>query len=86
MKQHPVNTHQRYALCTDCRRRRACYRGGMCWICHSRNAVAQRAPTQGPPEPTDAEPGSAGKVAVLARRAEMGTGLWHRSDKRAEEE
>ena len=86
MKAHPVNTHQRVALCTDCRQRRACYRGGWCWVCHSRNAVARRAPKQEPPEPTDAEPGSADKVAVLARRAEMGVVLWHRGDKRADVE
>jgi hypothetical protein len=32
------------------------------------------------PDPTDAPPGSAEKVAVLERRARLGQALWHPQD------
>ena len=34
------------------------------------------------PEPTDAPPGSARKIAVLAARVEAGEHLWHKDDAR----
>jgi hypothetical protein len=47
---------------------------------YARNGVGQGCRGYQLPEPTDARPGSAEKVAVLEERARLGLALWHPLD------
>jgi hypothetical protein len=69
---------------------------GLCWSCYYTPGVREQFPSTSkfgrrgvddfygwpvpPPEPTNAAPGSAEKVAVLERRARLGVSLWHPKD------
>ena len=85
-------------LCGHCKTRFVNRPRGLCWACYYTPGVKDRfVPTSKyarrgvgnfngtaplPAEPTDAEPGSAEKVAVLERRAALGVSLWHPADPR----
>jgi hypothetical protein len=89
---------RRPALCLRCGRRPPNRPRGLCWTCYFRSGdrlrygghseftpwVHRRDPGSGQrlPEPTDAPPGSPGKVEALAARAAAGEGLWSRGDAR----
>lgn len=83
------------ANCRHCLTNRANRARGLCWrcslspeireLCPSTSKFARRSEetqryTGEPTERTDAIPGSAAKVAVLAERASRGLGLWHPLD------
>lgn len=80
--------------CRHCRRRkRQQGRRGLCWTCAQVPEVRLSYPSAmklgaghrnadptPPATPTDAQPGTAAKVDVLAARAAAGVGLWHPAD------
>lgn len=69
---------------------------GLCWTCYhqpgiraeyaseskyARRGVRDQSGAKKTPEPTDALPGTAEKVAVLRQRAARGEQLWHPLDR-----
>ena len=82
-------------LCRHCLRTKSNRPRGLCWSCYYSPGVRDRYPSTSIyarrgvadfngraslPTPTDAVPGSAEKVAVLAERARRGQALWHPLD------
>ena len=85
-------------LCRHCGAGKNCRARGLCFPCSMNPAIRDLYPSTSkfarkgvsasnrnsrpPTEPTDAEPGSAEKIAVLAGRAERGESLFHPDDPR----
>lgn len=83
-------------LCRHCGLKAVNRPKGLCWTCYYRPGVAALYPSTSvfarrghangchqpapPARPTDAEPGSEDKLAVLESRAARGEGLWHPRD------
>src|SRR5579871_4313054 len=83
-------------LCRHCQRVQSNRPRGLCWSCYytpgvrdlypSTSKFARRGVGGGnakvaqPPEPTQAVPGSAEKVAILEERARLRLSLWHPAD------
>ncbi len=89
-------------MCRACHEHKANRPRGLCWHCYYTPRVARKYPSTSKhapgtgvgngcggyalPEPTEAAPGSAEKVAVLADRAAAGLALWHPQDANHERE
>lgn len=82
-------------LCQHCQKSKVNRPRGLCWSCYyrpgvrdlypstskfARRGIPDRYNTIPPTRPTDAEPGSPEKIAVLAERAFMHTDLHHPLD------
>ncbi len=83
-------------LCRHCQRVPSNRPRGLCWSCYYTPGVRELYPSTSkfarrgvgdfngtailPTEPTDALPGSAQKVEILAQRALLGVSLWHPLD------
>lgn len=85
-------------LCRHCSKGTVNRPRGLCWQCYYTPGLKERYPSTSkyahrgvgggdadrpmPPEPTDTQPGSAERLAVLEERARNGFGLWHPEDRR----
>jgi hypothetical protein len=94
----PDPPQYRGPLCRHCGAGKNCRAKGLCWPCSMVPAIRDLYPSTSkfarkgvsvvnhnaiaPAEPTDAEPGSEEKIAVLAARAERGESLFHDDDPR----
>lgn len=86
-------------ICRHCGVTRSNRPRGLCWSCYYKPGVRAKYPSTSKfarrgvghegetlPAPTSARPGSAEKVAILARRAQLGEALWHAADAPMDEE
>jgi len=84
-------------LCRHCQKNKVNRPRGLCWTCYytpcvrelypseskfGRRGVLDRKTPRPMPEPTEAQPGTPQKVAVLEQRAKLGQNLWHPLDPR----
>jgi hypothetical protein len=82
-------------MCRHCNKVKSNRPRGLCWSCYYTPGVREKFPSTSKfarrgvsdfcgkahlPEPTDAVPGSAEKVAILEERARLGLSLWHPKD------